>query len=67
MICIMYRTGQRNADIMNAGNAETVSLSLQTMKHIPCPDCEQEIDTKRSDRTRSLEMYAGYSGAPSED
>ena len=19
-------------------------LSLQTMKHIPCPDCEQEID-----------------------
>ena len=19
-------------------------LSLQTMKHIPCPDCEQEVD-----------------------
>ena len=21
-------------------------LSLQTMKHIPCPDCEQEIDNE---------------------
>ena len=30
--------------IMNARNAATAFLSLQTMEKIPCPDCEAEVD-----------------------
>ena len=40
----MYRTEQRNADITNVRNAGIVFCPWQTMKRIPCPDCEQEID-----------------------
>ena len=40
----MYQTARKSADIMNVKNAATVFLSMQTMKRIPCPDCEAEID-----------------------
>ena len=41
----MYQTARKSADIMNVKKCrQTVFLSMQTMKRIPCPDCEAEID-----------------------
>ena len=41
----MYQTARKSADIMNVKMmASHVFLSMQTMKRIPCPDCEAEID-----------------------
>lgn len=40
----MYQTAPKSADIMNVRNAGNRFLSMQTMKRIPCPDCEAEID-----------------------
>ena len=40
----MYQTARKSADIMNVKNSGNRFLSMQTMKRIPCPDCEAEID-----------------------
>ena len=40
----MYQTARKSADIMNVKNVGNRFLSMQTMKRIPCPDCEAEID-----------------------
>ena len=38
------RRHERSADIMNIKMNGNRFLSMQTMKRIPCPDCEAEID-----------------------
>ena len=40
----MYQTARKSADIMNSKKCGNRFLSMQTMKRIPCPDCEAEID-----------------------
>lgn len=40
----MYQTARKSADIMNVKKCGNRFLSMQTMKRIPCPDCEAEID-----------------------
>ena len=41
--CTMYQTARKSADFMNVRNVAIV-FCLQTMKRIPCPECEAEID-----------------------